>query len=401
MSIKTNTHQDQDIFSHGVFFALFALFFVAIAFFLSLLYGLSELSVFSLTIILLAVGLRIWSAFSTRSLHYNVSIDKRKVFPGEKIDFQVAIENRKLLPVLVKVRLAIDQFLSPENHELTIREDSGILWHQKIFFHQELRPVKRGLYKTGSPRLITGDFFGFFPRLTREKQEVDILVYPRLIALKPFSVISRIMFGKPAFCSPVCDPVYILGTRDYLHSTSARHIHWKASARHNKLQEKIFEATEQEKLLFILEAEGFIEHEAEQAWERTIEILASLAVEFDTRHYAVGFLTNSAMKVAGPAFLSANRSVNHIPTLLEILAKIDLKSTGPIENLLQQKKYFPPGISCVYFSYRPVEGVLSVLPPKMPLMNLAFREAEQETMAGKKASVPMRSLLLTDLFEAS
>ena len=390
-----------DMFSRGIFFAPVTLVFVTIALLLSLLYGLNEMSVFSLTIILLAAGLKIWSLFSARSLHYSVSIDKRRVFPGEKIDFQVTVENRKLLPVLVKIRLAIDQFLSPENRELMIREDSGILWYQKIFFHHELNPVKRGVYKTGSPRLVTGDFFGFFPKVTPEKQEVDIMVYPRLIPLKPFPVISRIMFGKPAFCSPVCDPVYILGTRDYLHSTSARHIHWKASARHNKLQEKLFEATEQEKLLFILEVDGFIENNDEQALERTIEILASLAIEFDTRHYAVGFLTNCFMKAAGPVFLPANRAVNHIPTLLEMLAKIDLKKTCPIADLLQYKTYFPLGASCVYFSYRPVDGALALLPRKMPVMNIAFQFPEQETQTSKKTNALTRSLLLTDLFEVN
>ncbi|MBW1691959.1 MAG: DUF58 domain-containing protein, partial [Deltaproteobacteria bacterium] len=49
----------------------------------------------------------------------------------------------------------------------------------------------------------------------------------------------------------------MLGTRDYQNWRPARHIHWKASASHNRLQEKVFEPSEQEKVLLAVEVSQF------------------------------------------------------------------------------------------------------------------------------------------------
>ncbi len=76
----------------------------------------------------------------------------------------------------------------------------------------------------------------------------------------------RELFGVPGVKSPVKDPVYILGTRDYQPSGPSRHIHWKASARHLKLQEKVFEPSEQEKVLLALEVGSFQKSLANEAF---------------------------------------------------------------------------------------------------------------------------------------
>ena len=247
MKISPEWEQRMDALPQGIFFTSIILVFVVLALFLALLYHQHELTLFALTLLVLAVGLKLWSRFSTRHLAYRLMVDKRKVFPGEKIDFRVVIENNKLLPVLVETSLLLPRSLLPEDRELLIRERSGVLWHQTVSFRRELCPTRRGVYKSGAPRLITGDFFGFFPRPTAEEDQVDILVFPRLVSIRPFPFLNRIMLGKKAHSSPIQDPIRILGTRDYRSFSSARDIHWKATARHCKLQEKIFEATEQGK----------------------------------------------------------------------------------------------------------------------------------------------------------
>jgi hypothetical protein len=400
MNSKTTWHQDLDSLPRGIFFAPFIQLFVVISLFLSLLYGPVDLTVFSLTLVLLAAGLKVWSSFSTRSLYYRVAIDKRRVFPGECIDFKVSIENRKMLPVLVKIRLAFDPSLVSDNRELMIREDSGALWYQTISFHHELKPVKRGVFITGSPRLITGDLFGFFPKTTREKQETAIMVYPRLIPLKPIPVINRIMFGKSSFISPVCDPVFILGTRDYRAFSSAKHIHWKASARHNKLQEKVFEATEQEKLLFILDGDGFIDRNNEPAFEQTIEALASLAIALDSYRFAVGFLTNCCLKGPGPGFLPATRNPTHLSSLLGMLANIEFKSGCRIGELMLQKPPLSQGATCVYFSYEPMTESTPIIQKGSSKMNISFQTIKTAA-TGKIKTIALQSLLVQGFCEAN
>ena len=58
-----------------------------------------------------------------------------------------------------------------------------------------------------------GDIFGFFPREKRTAGDIHVIVYPKLVPLKPLSPPSRNFYGVPGGKSPVQDPIYILGTR--------------------------------------------------------------------------------------------------------------------------------------------------------------------------------------------
>ena len=398
MKINPEWEQNPDTFSNGIFFTVFCLAFMALALFFALLRHQTALTLFALMVIIMGVGLRLWSSFSTHGLTYRVQIDKRKVFPGEKIDFKLTIENHKFLPVLVKIRLNLPRSLVSGNGDLRLSEDRGILWHQKIFFHRALTPAKRGLYRTGSAQLITGDFFGFFPRPTREQQEVDILVFPRLITLKPFPILKRILFGKQAKVSPIHDPIHILGTRDYQSFSPACNIHWKATARHHKLQEKIFEVTEQEKVFIILEVEGFLHQAGEAAFERAIEVIAALSFEMDAHHYAVGFLTNGFMNDGGPQLLPAARNSGHISDLFEMLAKIDFKVTCKMDELLQRTSYPFTGTICLYFSYESPAESFPLTRGKAPLMNIIAERRYGDSATDKGVNPPYE--YLEDLYEA-
>lgn len=391
MKISPEWEQTLDDLPQGIFFTSLVLAFMVLAFFLALLYRQIDLALFVLIIIVMAIGLKVWSSFSTRALGYRVIVDKKKVFPGEKIDLHVTIINNKFLPVLVKIRLSLPQTLVSGNRDGLIKEERGILWHQTLSFHRELSPQKRGLYRTGSPRLITGDFFGFFPRLTPEKQEVDVLVFPRLVPLKPFPILNRIMFGKKANASPIHDPVYLLGTRDYRSFSPARNIHWKATARHHKLQEKIFEVTEQEKIFIILEADGFLDQPDEAAFERTIEVIASLSFEMDAHNYEIGFLTNCAMNGSGPHFLSPARKPGHLSNYFEMLAKIDFKLSCPMNDFIQKESYPFAGSSCLYFSYEQMGKSFPLIKIKAPLMNIISQAHSADLISEGNAEITLRS----------
>ena len=214
--MKHNYPSEQyfDDLDKGLFFLMLFQFFAGVTLFISLLYSQRSFAIFSLIILILSFTLRIWSRMSSKDIYYSVKVDNNKIFPGDIVNLKINIENNKLLPVIIKLRLNIAKLLTLPRSDTIITETSGLLWHQNISIRNELRPQKRGFYKIGSPRLVTGDFFGFFPRIKKIHQKADILVYPRLVQLTPFSTIKKIMFGKPASASPIQDPIYILGTRN-------------------------------------------------------------------------------------------------------------------------------------------------------------------------------------------
>jgi uncharacterized protein (DUF58 family) len=387
MKISPEWEERIDALPRGIFFTTFVLAFVTLALFLALLYRQIELTLFALTLMGLAFGLRIWSRFSTRHLTFRLTVDKGKVFPGEEIDLRLIVENNKFLPVLVETRLLLPASLLPEDRELLIRERSGLLWHQKVSFGRVLRPARRGVYQSGAYRLITGDFFGFFPKPLTEERRVDILVFPRLVPVRSFPFPNRIMFGKKAHLSPIQDPIRILGTRDYRSFSPARNIHWKATARHDKLQEKIFEVTEQEKLLIVLEADGFVKHQDETVFEQAIEAIGALSFEMDARHYAMGFMTNCGMHGDGPRMLKPGRNPRHLPRLFEMLARIQFHGTAPMDRLLTESLGLFQGSSCLFFSYDPVQRASPLRRANLPLTNVICRPKALLSAVDKDSAV--------------
>ena len=174
---------------------------------------------------------------------------------------------------------------------------------------------------------------------------VDIIVYPRLVEIKPISLPRRDFYGIPGARSPVEDPVYIYGTKDYQPGSPARRIHWKASARHNRIQEKLCEPAEQEKILILLDASRFAEVRAEEEFERIIEVAASYAVWLDQQGHAVGFATNAALAGGGSSIIPITQSPMQLSLILEALARVTMESEGRLVDILSRGTHLPWGVS--------------------------------------------------------
>ena len=179
---------------------------------------------------------------------------------------------------------------------------------------------------------------------------IEVVVYPRLVPLKSLTAPRRDFFGSPGAESPVEDPVYILGTRDYQHGRPAKYIHWKATARHHKLQEKIFEPSAQEKMLLVVDVGQFSRHGAEEAFERMLETVASVAVRLAERGCAVGLITNGRMTGEGSSIVSVTRNPRQMTILLEALARVRMEPARGLIDTFRLHLRVPWGISCLYFA---------------------------------------------------
>lgn len=334
-------------------------FFVGLALLIALLNGQRELAVWALLVIGMGVAAKIWSRWSLLSLTCRAAVDKEKVFPGERISLRVEAENAKFLPVWLRMKVPLSAALHPSSRDETLIKESGLLWYQKVGFQWELTAHRRGFYPVGPPDIQAGDLLGFFPRERKTGEEVSVLVYPRLIPLKSFPLPKRDFFGVPGEKSPVQDPVYILGTRDYQHWRPARYIHWKASARHDRLQEKVFEPSEQEKVLILVEVGQFEEKGAEDDFEHALEIAASAAVLLEGRGCAVGIVTNGLIAGGGPSLVPVGRGARHLSAILELLARVKMSRVREVSGMLRRGLILPWGVSCILFSYEKA-GVTAV-----------------------------------------
>lgn len=343
----------------SIFTATLIQIFVGILFFVSLLYGQHDLTVLTVLVLGVIGAAKLWTRFALSRVICRLSVNKRRVFPGEQVTLTMSAENDKLLPIWLEIQAPLGNLLQNVSGEKIFAKASNLLWYERIQFQREFIAEQRGVYQIGPLDLQAGDIFSFFSKRERIAESQTLTIYPRLVSLKPFSLPRRDFFGAPKAKSPVPDPIYILGTRDYQHGQPSKHIHWKASARHNHLQEKVFESTVQEKVLLAVDAESFAERVAEDDFERALEVVASLAVRFDKRGHALGFVTNGMVKGKNSAIAPVSRHDKQLAGILEILACLEMKSARAMKDVLRQALTGAWGICCVYFSYQNDETVFS------------------------------------------
>ena len=361
----------------SIFIVPLIVFFVGVLLFIALLYGQRDLTVFAILILGVVTGARLWSRYGLSGIRCYSTVDREKVFPGERLSLTVRAENAKFLPVWLQMTVPVASPLHPGSDEAAFTEESGLLWYQKARFDWDLVAQRRGVHRVGPPYIKAADIFGFFPRQREEHESLHVIVYPRLVPLRSISLPRRDLFGVPGSKSPVQDPVYILGTRDYQQWRPARYIHWKASARHNRLQEKVFEPSEQEKVLLAVDVSLFSKNSAEEDFENTLEVVASLAVRLDQRGFAVGLVTNGAVAGGGPTIVPIARNPGQLPAILEALARLRMVAKWDLIAMLRDTFELPWGVSCVHFSYEEdvktqhTEGYL--LQRKVPTVRVVCR----------------------------
>lgn len=316
--------------------------------FVSLINRHTELIVLCLLMLAVAGCAKLWAGFSGREVECRASLERQRLFPGEKAALEVSCENRKLLPVSVHAVVPVDgEFRKGPDNMLT--GESGLLSYEKASFSWELPAERRGVYDVGPVEAATGDLFGFFSRRQEAGRKMELIVYPRIVPVKPLEILRRELFGVPGVKSPVNDPVYIMGTREYHGSRPAKYIHWKASARHNKIQEKIFEPTEQVKALFLIDVAGYARENARAEYEKMLEGVASVAALLDRREVSFGLAANCLMKPAGFPVLPVTYRSDHFSRLLEVIARMTMEPAEGLADILG-KISLPAGLSCVFFS---------------------------------------------------
>ena len=327
-------------------------------FFLALIYHQHELSLL-MVLILVVVGISYaWCRMGPLGVRCHSDMDTCRLFPGDTLSLTARVENNKWLPVWMRMRWAFSAALEPvEDDAIPTGQQAMAAWHQRLGFQQDVVARRRGVYDIDAPRVYTSDPLGFFEKPAAMGEKATLIVYPRLVPLRPLDLCRRDLFGMPGARSPVDDPIYLLGTRDYHTSRPARHIHWKASARLPRLQEKVFEPSQQAKVMLYLDVVSFNASTDENDFEQVLEVLATLAVQLDRQGAAVGLAANGTMKGGGRPMIPVTRHARHLPSLLETLARMECLPAGRGAPAIGSAVVAQPGISVVYCCYAQHQGV--------------------------------------------
>lgn len=373
--------------------------FAGVLLIIALLNDHRELTVLILIAFAILIGTKVWSRLSPANIQHETMVDKPRGFPGETFTFSARIRNAKILPVLARLSLSFSKDFQPADSPAALKKNCSLLWYQEVNFRCHLNALRRGVHRLGKAELRVGDLFGFYSRAAVTALAPEVIVYPRLVPLKPVRLPRRDLFGIPGAKSPIEDPVYVYGTRRYQSGRPARYIHWKASARLSQLQEKICEPAVQEKILLVVAVDHFFKNQAHPDFEKTLEVAASAAVYFDRTGFAVGLVTNGVLKGGGSAVLPIGKGSRQIPKILETLARLQMTPSANLGDILRRGLKFPWGTTGVGLSYDSGQSCQDIVAffnhRRAPLVSVVCRR--EPAPAGDQKRLPVKVLILEDI----
>lgn len=325
-----------------------------------------------LGLILSAAGLsRLWSRVSLTGVHCQRSLSEQRVFPDEHIDLKLRVVNRKLLPLPwlqvedeIPLGFTPDTPLAPGKRTGfgTLSKSASIPWYSAVSWHNRLVCNKRGYYPLGPITVSSGDIFGFYPRQETEPLVEPIIVYPRLYTINQLGMPSLYPLGETKSDRRIFeDPSRTIGVRGYSPGDSLRRIHWKASARQQCLQVKVFEPTTTLKAAIFLAVDSFQKGGGicdEAQLELGISTAASMVSYLVEHGSQAGLWVNSLLADTGqPARISPRGGEGQLVTILEALAKVTPSSSAPFTEYLQcERRDLPLGTTLIFVIHHlPVE----------------------------------------------
>jgi uncharacterized protein (DUF58 family) len=305
--------------------------------------------VVTLGLLLAAVGIsRLWSRLSLSAVSCERSLSDKRVFPGDTVELGLKLVNRKLLPlpwIQVEDEIPADFDASgslPKGERpgaVVLGRTASLLWYTSVSWKQRLDCSRRGYYRFGPVRVTSGDFFGFYPRSITLLMEEHVVVYPRIFPLAGLEIDSLQPVGEVTADRRIFeDPVRLAGVREYTPHDSRRRIHWKASARHQNLQVKVFEPTTSLKVAIFLAVDSFTSGtpQRREELELGISMAASVASHLIEQRSAVGLFVNSRLVDSGQAVsLFPGSSTEHLIAMLEALARVTPGTSVPFEQFIQ------------------------------------------------------------------
>jgi uncharacterized protein (DUF58 family) len=278
-------------------------------------------------LLVLTILPRLWSRYVLRSLSGKIGISHDRAFPDERVELTFELVNRGLPLPWLEIEIELPYRLATGKKPLSpyiwerVRWVTALSRGQVITWKHTLEVKARGDYRLGPLRLRSGDMFGLFPRELVLPQPQRLLVYPRIFPLSKLNLPLRALLGERATPKSIYEDISrVAGARDYRYDDPFKHIHWKASAAHSKLQTRQYESSTSLRMLLILDVHSFPEEDEE--FEHAVSTVASLAYEAERQDFAVGLITNSEPEVQ----INIGSGQTQLMRILEALGRITAKS---------------------------------------------------------------------------
>ncbi len=368
---RTRNMQVQEQFSDA-WFALALLLTVA-----GLIWRLDGLLLMAGLLVTIVAVSWLWNQMAPYGLHIERHFSVRRAFVGETVELSLRVSNRKFLPLSwLRISDTFPLALPLADHPVSKRGDTNqgefstfwsLKWYQRITRHYRLQAAARGFYRFGPATLETGDLFGLFRTTHQWPLEDLLIVYPQIVPLSELGLPAKEPFGDLRATQFMFeDPVRTVGARDYRPEDDFRRLHWKATARRQKLQTRVLEPATSHNLIVALNVATLAQHwrgVIPEVLEQAISVAASVAYYSVQQRWPTGLLVNGALPRSDqPIKVMPGRSPGQITAILEMLAAVTPFATSPIEKLLlAESPRLPWGSTLVLVSAIITEEIAAAL----------------------------------------
>lgn len=297
-----------------------------------------------------------WARWSLERLEYSQSLSQTHAFVGETLELTLRFENRKLLPLpSLQVRVSLPAELEPSNTRFTreaslMGDDIGLIiratslrWYERLTWRYQIPLRSRGYYHLVDSHLRTGDLFGVYHREREEEPTETLWVYPEVVPLDRLDLPQLRPHGERRGGQRLFDdPTRLQTLRDYRPGDPLKRIDWKATARRQALQSRVYDPASELVAVVALNVstlpiawQGFYG----DIFERAVSVAASLSAAWSEGRVPVGLIANCTFPGNdAPIRVAPSRSPGQMTRILEALAMADVFTLTPIDRMLTDER---------------------------------------------------------------
>lgn len=248
------------------------------------------------------------------------------IFAGQTVRSVVELKNHKLTAPSFSLRV--------EGARKSKKDPAPVMLATPVYFPylpkqestQQTVPLtfpRRGLYRQEAFRIVTRFPFGFLQKARRVDLATEALVYPSVDASAEFlDVIPGIQGAIESLVKGRGQDLYAL--RDYQPTDSARHVHWKASARSGSLMVREFAREEDCRVVLVFDphseaARATATKVDRERFEQAVGLCAAIAWNFYERGTLLQFQSGSVEIPQAPAEQNIFAVLGHL-ALVEAVA---------------------------------------------------------------------------------
>lgn len=291
-----------------------------------------------------------WAWSGANWLRLSRQTRARRAQVGRYMEERFTVRNTSFLP---KLWLEIYDHSTLPGHRAShvvsnLKPRAGASWLVRTLC------VQRGEFELGPLRIVTGDPFGLFETERKISATSRLVVYPSTVDIPEFALPIGILPGGDALRRRTHHITSnAAGVRDYVPGDSFSRIHWRTTARRDRLIVKEFELDPLADIWILMDAERTVHFgdfsptaaDAEMMpWELektdlsipptteeyAVAATASLARHFIQKDRSVGFVTYGQRR----EMIQVDRGARQLTKVLETLAVVRARGTISLEQML-------------------------------------------------------------------